>query len=101
MRLAYSRNVRGPALKGRVLRPGGAPPMLTPYCGICDQPAERFQLEVPTDHYRFAVHAECCGKQQSRRITTEEFFRLRSTNEKLYVVTGKGRAQTIKAQAKR
>lgn len=74
------------------------PPWVFPYCGICDLPVERFQMEVPVTDFRVGITGECCGKQQSRWITQAEVHRLRMTNEKLYLVVPTGRTQEIRGQ---
>lgn len=79
-----------------ILKPGADPPIVTPYCSFCDMPAERFCMDVLTSPYYVGIHAQCCGKTQSVRISVEELFRIKRTNDKLYVVVGKGRAQGIR-----
>lgn len=88
----------------RILRPGTEPPMIVPYCGICDQPVEGMQFDIPTDGagtWRVGVHGRCCGQTRSAWLSTEDIWRIRRTNEKFVLIPAKGHAQTIKAQAKR
>lgn len=81
---------------GLILKPGQDPPLITPYCGLCDMPAERFCMDVVTSPYFLGIHATCCGKTSSARIPIEEVFRIKRTGEKFYVVTRKGSAQGLR-----
>lgn len=83
-----------------ILRVGGAPPMVTPYCSLCDMPVERFCMDVVTSPYYVGIHAQCCGKTSSTRIPIEEFFRIKRTNAKLYVIVGKHRTQGVRDRAR-
>lgn len=84
-----------------ILTPGQEPPIITPYCGICDMPVERMQFDVVTSPYSMGIHAQCCGKTSSVRISNEEVFRIKRSGEKLYVIVGKGHLQGIRGQARR
>lgn len=80
-----------------ILRPGTEPPMITPYCSRCDMPVERFCMDVVTSPFHVGIHASCCGATSSVRISLEELFRVKRTNEKLYVITSKTRGQGVRS----
>jgi hypothetical protein len=71
--------------------------MITPYCSICQLPAERFTMDVVKSPYYVGLHVQCCDRTSSMRLPVEEVFRLRHTKEKLFVVMQKGRHQGIRA----
>ncbi len=75
---------------------GAHPPIVTPYCGLCRQPVERFQMDVVTSPYYVGIHAHCCGRTSSMRVSIDEVRRLRQTNDKLWAVMAKGRIQGIR-----
>lgn len=75
---------------------GAHPPIVTPYCGICRMPAKRFQMDVVSSPYYVGIHASCCDRTSSMRVSIDEVRRLRMTNDKLWVVMAKGRMQGIR-----
>lgn len=75
---------------------GANPPIVTPFCSICRLPVERFQLDVVKSPYYMGVHAQCCQRTSSMRVSIDEVRRLRATNDKLWVVMAKGRVQGIR-----
>lgn len=81
-----------------ILRPGCEPPLIVPYCQLCDMPVESFCMDVVTSPYRAGIHASCCGKTSSAYLPIEEIFRLRRTNEKFFVITRKGSFQRVAAR---
>ncbi len=80
-----------------ILRPGADPPTITPYCARCDMPVERMCMDVLTSPFHIGIHAQCCGATASIRISVEEMFRIKRTNEKLYVITSKTRGQGVRS----
>lgn len=78
------------------LIPGADPPIVVGYCQLCEMPVERFVMDVLTSWYYVGIHAKCCGKTQSIRITKEELFRIKAGNEKLFMITRKGSSQQIR-----
>lgn len=94
----------GNAPASLIMRPGTEPPMIVPYCGVCDQPVEHMQFDIPTDGagtWRVGVHAKCCDRTHSAWLSTEDVMRIKRTNEKFVIIPAKAHAQTIKSQAKR
>ena len=85
----------------RILRPGASPPVIVPYCARCDMPVERLQFDVVSDPYRMGIHAQCCGATSSVRISIEEVYRLKRSNEKLYVISAKTHGPGIRGQKRR
>lgn len=67
-----------------------------PYCAICGQPAERSQIPK-VDWYGVTIVADCCGRQMGRRVSIEEWRRLCTTGDKLWLIVGSGRKQSISA----
>lgn len=80
-------------MTARLLTPGGLPPTFTCFCEYCQLPVERLAVDVVTSPYYALVQAQCCGKTSGRRVSHEEIFRLRVTNQKLFIVTKKGNVQ--------
>jgi hypothetical protein len=83
-----------------ILRVGAEPPMITPYCHRCDMPVERFCMDIVSSPHHVGIHASCCGTTASLRLTVEQFFRARQTNEKVYVITSKTRGQGVQSMVK-
>ena len=83
-----------------LLVPGALPPVIIGYCGICDRPCERLSIFPNHSVYYIEIEGKCCGKSQGIRISVEERFRLKRSNEKLYLVVGKGHEQEIRKQAR-
>lgn len=83
-----------------LLEVGALPPVIVPYCGICDCPVERMSIFPNRSVYYLEIEGKCCGKAQGIRISIEELYRIKRSNEKLYLVVGKGHVQTIRAQAR-
>lgn len=69
-------------------------PLVVPYCRLCGQPAELSQ-RTRVDWYSMTIEAECCGKQQGRRVSLEEIKRIHDTGDKLWLVVGRGQSQTV------
>jgi len=84
-----------------ILRPGADPPIITPYCMVCDMPVERMQFDVVTSPYYIGIHAQCCGKTSSLRLPIEEMFRMKRSKEKLYIIVAKHRMQGLRSMARR
>ena len=63
-------------------------------------PVERFCMDVISSPYYVGIHASCCGSTSSMRISVEEVFRLKRTNEKLYIIASKTRGQGIQSMAR-
>lgn len=82
-----------------ILRPGDDPPMLTPYCQICTMPVERFRLDVITSPHHIGIHANCCSRESSTRITTQVFLEMMATGQKLYVIVKKGSSAGLRGRA--
>lgn len=76
-----------------VITPGASPPAVVPYCSLCSQPCETFWYDVATSFWRMGIHAECCGRQQSRWLSLEELRMARLTNAKVFVIAARGRRQ--------
>ncbi len=79
------------------LIPGNEPPMITPYCGWCQLPAERICFDVISSPYRVGIHAACCGKTSSMHLPVEKLMEMRATGAKLFVLTPKNSQQGLRA----
>lgn len=76
-----------------ILQPGSAPPMLTPYCARCDQPVERYCMDIVKAGLEdmIGIHAQCCGYTSSTRVKLTAYLRLlKEPGAKLYVIVRKG-----------
>ena len=83
-----------------LLVPGALPPVIIPFCGICDNPCERLSIFPNRSVYYLEIEGQCCGKHQGIRISIEELYRIKRNNEKLYLVVGKGHTQEIRKHAR-
>lgn len=69
------------------LIPGATPPMITPFCGICDMPVEKFCMDVVKSPYYIGLHCQCCGRTQSSRVSIDDAFEAKRTNAKVYGIS--------------
>lgn len=69
------------------------PPFVVPYCRRCSLPVERYAFKDTLNIHYVTIEAECCGRYQGIRISMQEAMRLKATNDKLFVITQKGRYQ--------
>lgn len=82
--------------------PGDDPPEIVPYCQICDQPVQDVCMDVVKSGSEdvIGIHAECCGKQSSTRITLAVYRELLATGAKLYVIVRKGSQAGLRKRAR-
>jgi len=55
-----------------IVRPGGAPPMVTPICRRCRLPVETFTVDPISSPYYLGIDATCHGKTSGRRVPVDE-----------------------------
>lgn len=82
-----------------IIRPGAPPPPITPYCQRCDQPVERYQLDLVKGGLEdvVGIHAQCCGCTSSTRIKMSVVLQLmRDQGAKLYVIVKKGSTAQVR-----
>lgn len=75
-------------------------PLLVPYCGRCDMPAERLRFNPALDPWGWTFEVTCCGTTRGARLPIEDILRIQTTGEKFYAIPKKAHAQTIKPQAR-
>lgn len=74
-----------------ILRPGDAPPDITPYCGICDQPCERMQMDMLAGTDVIGLHSHCCDHTSSFRVPLWMYLEMQQPPyPKLYTIVRKG-----------
>jgi hypothetical protein len=76
-----------------ILKPGQDPPTVTPYCQICGLPVERYQMDVvgaATGSGHIGIHAQCCDRTSSTRISLDVYLEMIATGKKLFVIVRKG-----------
>ena len=82
-----------------ILKPGDAPPDIIPFCGICDQPAERFKFDlIEGTADTIGIHAQCCDRTSSTRIGLKTYLQMRATGAKIYVIVRKGSQAGLRNQ---
>ena len=84
-----------------ILRPGGDPPLLVPYCMVCDMPVEKFTFDVISSPWVLGISGHCCDRTQGARVPIEDVYRMKRTGEKFYLVVKSGRTQGLRGQARR
>ena len=82
-----------------ILKPGDAPPDIIPFCQRCDQPAERFNMDlIGGNADTIGINASCCGYTSSTRIGLSTYLQMRATGAKLYVLVRKGSSAGLRNQ---
>ena len=62
-----------------IIRPGGAPPFVSPHCRVCRIPVERFTIDPISSWYYLGIQAQCHGKTSGIRIPVEQAVHNRKT----------------------
>lgn len=56
----------------RIVRPGGAPPIISPHCRKCRIPVEHFAIDAISSWYHLGIRAECHGVTTGIRVSAEQ-----------------------------
>jgi len=58
-----------------VIRPGGDPPFVVPWCASCKDSVETFTVDPLSNPFRMGIQASCHGATQGIWITVDDLFR--------------------------
>lgn len=57
-----------------IIRPGGQPPFVIPWCASCKQTVETFTVDPVTSPLRMGIKATCHGKTEGTWVSVEDLF---------------------------
>lgn len=55
----------------KIIRPGGAAPLIQPHCRKCNLPVESFEVDPVSSFFYMSIEAICHGKTHGIRIPAE------------------------------
>jgi len=78
-----------------ILKPGGDPPFVVPFCASCNMPVERFTIDPVSSVFRMSIQAECHGKTEGAHVSVDELFERKRTGRKIVMFRRPG-ANTVR-----
>lgn len=70
-----------------IVRPGGAPPFVSPHCFRCRVPVETFTLDPISSPYYLGIDATCHGQTAGKRLSVDEVTHKRRTGGVVWMFT--------------
>ena len=66
-----------------ILRPGGQPPFVVPFCASCGEPVDHFTIDPIASPFRMAIQAECHGKTEGIFVSVDDLFARKRAGKKI------------------
>jgi len=79
-----------------IIKPGGPPPFLIPWCASCDQPVERFTFDPVVTPFYAGVQAECHGQTKGIRISSADLIARKYEGKKVVMFQKVTGANTVR-----
>lgn len=79
-----------------ILRPGGRPPMVIPFCAQCLVPVEKFTLDPITSPFRMGIQAQCHGQTEGTHVTVDQLFGRQREGVKVVMFRKRAGANTVR-----
>ncbi len=59
----------------KIIRPGGAAPLIQPHCRKCNLPVESFEVDPVSSYFYCSIEAQCHGVTSGIKIPAEQAVR--------------------------